>query len=54
MLIDEWIGNNVAIADRVHVKVKLWQTLFPNYDTPQDIRQLYDANKDQLIVAETN
>jgi len=53
-LINTWISNNVAIADRVHVKVKLWQTLFPNYDTPQDIRQLYDTNKDQLIVADTN
>jgi len=47
---DEWISNNVAISDRVHVKVKLWQTLFPNYDTPEQIRQLYDTNKDQLIV----
>jgi len=53
-LINDWINNNVAISDRVHVKVKLWQTLFPNYDTPQDIRQLYDANKDQLIIADTN
>ena len=51
ILVDEWIWNNLAISDRVHVKVKLGQTLFPNYDTPEDIRQLYDSNKDQLIVS---
>lgn len=48
-LIDTMISNNLAIADRVHVKVKLGQTLFPNYDTPQEIRQMYDLYKDALI-----
>ena len=47
--IDQWIQNNVDVAERVHVKVKLGQTLFPNYDTPQEIRTLYEANKDLLI-----
>ncbi|MEI6426651.1 MAG: PHP domain-containing protein [Candidatus Absconditabacteria bacterium] len=51
VIINDWIGNNIAIADRVHVKVKLGQTLFPNYSTPEDIRQLYDLNKEQLIVS---
>ena len=50
-LIDQWIANNLAIADRVHVKVKLGQTLFPNYDTPSDIQELYDHYKDELIVS---
>lgn len=48
--IDQWIHNNVDIAERVHVKVKLGQTLFPNYDTPQDIRTLYDAHVSSLLV----
>ena len=52
-LINDWIWNNLAIADRVHVKVKLGQTLFPNYDTPEDIRVLYDQYKDDLIVTQS-
>ena len=50
-VINTWIGNNLAIADSVHVKVKLGQTLFPNYDTPSDIQSLYDQYRDELIVA---
>jgi DNA polymerase III alpha subunit len=50
-LIDQWIANNISIADSVHVKVKLGQTLFPNYDTPSDIQELYNQYKDELIIS---
>lgn len=47
--IDIWINNNVEIADSINLKISLWQTLFPNYDSPEDIKQTYEEIKDKLV-----
>jgi DNA polymerase III alpha subunit len=50
--INGWINNNNKIADSINVKIQLGQYLFPNYDNPEDVKELYDQNKDQLVVEE--
>jgi hypothetical protein len=32
------------------VKITLWQALFPNYDTPEDMKNLYEQNQADLVV----
>lgn len=48
-LIDEMIAHTGIVAEQCEVTIKLWQMLFPNYDTPEEIQALYDKYKDQLI-----
>jgi DNA polymerase III alpha subunit len=50
--INEWIDNNNKIAESIDVKIQLWQYLFPNYDNPEDVKELYEENKDKLVVEE--
>lgn len=45
-LIDELIENNGNLADSIAVEIDLNQALFPNYDTPDDIREIYEKVKD--------
>ncbi|MDR2415156.1 MAG: PHP domain-containing protein [Candidatus Peribacteria bacterium] len=47
--IAEWIENNEHIAAQAHAKIHLGQALFPVYETPEEIKQLYDQHKDKLI-----
>lgn len=47
--IKERISNNEKIAKDINYEIKLWQYLFPNYETPEDIKNIYEENKDQLI-----
>lgn len=51
-VINRLIENNEAIAEQIHVEIDLNQTLFPNYETPEDIKELYEKYKDQLVVEE--
>lgn len=46
--IDERIATNNAIAERIVSEIDLNQTLFPNYDSPEDIVELYEQYKDKL------
>ena len=50
--INGWIDNNNKIADSINVKIQLGQYLFPNYDNPEDVKELYEQYKDQLVVEE--
>ncbi|MCF7834480.1 PHP domain-containing protein [Candidatus Gracilibacteria bacterium] len=47
--IQDWIFNNEKIAESINYEIKLGQYLFPNYETPEDIKNIYEENKDQLI-----
>lgn len=47
--IEKMIANNVALADSFDVKVALGQTLFPNYESPEDVKEIYEKMKDILI-----
>ena len=48
-LIQSWIANNLAISEHIETKIKLNQILFPNYESPEDIQELYQKYWDQLI-----
>ena len=50
--ITQWIETNLSIAEKVVTEIALGQTLFPNYASPEDIVQLYEENKEQLVVEE--
>ena len=50
--INQLIETNNKIADSITTEIDLNQTLFPNYETPEDIKKLYDQYKDSLVVHE--
>ena len=43
------MSNTLKVAEMSHVKIVLGQSLFPNYPVPQEIQDLYDKYKDNLI-----
>lgn len=47
--INKLIETNNTIADQITTNIDLHQTLFPNYETPDDVKELYEENKDSLI-----
>jgi len=47
--INQLIETNETIAHQIDVKIDLNQSLFPNYETPEDIKQLYNEQKDWLV-----
>lgn len=42
------IGNNEKVADKINLKIPLWQLLFPKYESPEYIVKMYDKVKDEL------
>jgi hypothetical protein len=44
------IATNNEIADSIDVKIDLNQALFPNYDTPDDIKEIYEKIEKDLVV----
>jgi DNA polymerase-3 subunit alpha len=50
--IDMFIKTNNQVAESITIDIDLHQSLFPNYETPEDIKELYEANKDNVIVHE--
>ena len=50
--INTLIETNTTIADNINTTIELNQTLFPNYETPDDVKKIYEENKDGLIVEE--
>ena len=50
--IDEWLKNNESIAEQVNVQLKLWQQLFPLYESPEFVQELYEKYKDEMVVEE--
>jgi DNA polymerase III alpha subunit len=50
--INQMIENNEHIANQIHTEIDLNQTLFPNYETPEDVKKLYEQYQDDLVVKE--
>jgi hypothetical protein len=46
------IETNNKIADSITTEIDLYQSLFPNYETPEDVKEIYDQYKNDLIVDE--
>ena len=51
-LISSLVQNNSDLAEQINVEIDLHQALFPNYDTADDIREIYDEAKDSLVTSE--
>lgn len=51
-IINKMIETNKDIADSITTEIDLNQALFPNYETPEDVKKLYEQYKDSLIVKE--
>ncbi len=51
-MIEKMIATNNSIADSIMTDIELNQALFPNYETPEDIREIYEEHKDQLVINE--
>lgn len=51
-IINQLIWTNNKIAESIGVEIDLNQSLFPNYETPEDVKILYEEYKDKLIVKE--
>jgi DNA polymerase III alpha subunit len=49
-LIEQRLNNNEHIAQQVEMKIKLGQALFPVYDSPEEIKTLYEQHKDSMII----
>ncbi len=47
--IELWTTNTLKVAQMSHVTITLGQSLFPNYEVPEDIQKLYEEYKDELI-----
>ncbi len=47
--IEKTISNNVTLADSIEMNIALWQVLFPNYESPEDIKEIYEKSKNFLI-----
>lgn len=41
--------TNQTIADSIEIDIELWKTLFPNYQTPEDIQSMYDKFQADLV-----
>jgi len=50
--IDKLIATNTAIAESIETDIDLNQALFPNYETPEDVKELYEQYKDGLVIDE--
>jgi len=50
--IENLIATNNSIAEKIHIEIELNQTLFPNYETPEDVKELYEKYQDWLIIKE--
>lgn len=47
--IQKMISNNLDLSEILNVEIPLGQTLFPNYESPDDIKEIYAKNKDILV-----
>lgn len=51
-IIQKLIDTNNKIADDITTEIELNQALFPNYETPDDIKALYQQHKEKLEMEE--
>jgi DNA polymerase III alpha subunit len=47
--IEKRIQNNNNIAKQIRIDILMWQALFPNYQTPEEMKEIYDKVKDDII-----
>jgi DNA polymerase III alpha subunit len=47
--VDKRIDNTNKIAKQIKIEILMWQALFPNYDTPEDMKRIYDKIEKKLI-----
>ncbi|MCX6824221.1 MAG: PHP domain-containing protein [candidate division SR1 bacterium] len=50
--ISQMIETNNTIAENITTEIDLNQSLFPNYETDENIKKLYDEYKDGLVITE--
>lgn len=48
--VQSWIEKNLEIAEKINTEIELNQALFPNYESPEDIKELYEEYKDKLVI----
>ncbi len=48
-LIEELIWNTQLVADRCNVNIPMWTILFPKYESPDQIKDLYEKHKGEMI-----
>jgi hypothetical protein len=51
---DMMIQNTVTAAENLLIKMPALPAMFPSYNPPEHIQELYDKVKDQLIVETTS
>ncbi|HMS91063.1 MAG TPA: PHP domain-containing protein [Candidatus Absconditabacterales bacterium] len=51
-IINQLIDTNNKIAENINVEIDLNQSLFPNYETPEEVKDLYEQYKDRLVEEE--
>lgn len=39
--IEQWISNNQQLIDMIDINIPLHQLLFPAYESPDEIKELY-------------
>lgn len=49
-IIDQGIVMTQTIADKTNLEIELNQLLFPNYQSPEKIKALYEESKDGLVI----
>ena len=49
-LIKTWVDNTQIIADRCDVFIRMKQLLFPKYAVEEDVLEVYEQHKDDLII----
>jgi hypothetical protein len=45
------IANTVTAAEQLLIKMPPLPAMFPSYDPPAEIQELYDKTKDSLIIS---
>lgn len=48
-LIEKLISNNKEISNKITLEIPLWNILFPQYESPENIKQLYEENKGTIV-----
>ncbi len=48
--IQQRIATNNSILERVNIEIDMYQSLFPVHQTPENIQDIYEKVKDELVV----
>lgn len=50
-VVELWMENTQKICDMTDLKIELNQLLFPNYKSPDEIKELYEEHKNDMVVS---